>query len=134
MGLEIILVEAKIPFSGKSIGLAAKCMIDRACRPIYRMHDQNHAITVFLFQAGQNNVICLPFQVVYHHIHSLFHYRISSFDQQRTCFSWASDATLQRISLNITRERLIRLYNNRHIIATTVALSFRTLTTPLNSC
>jgi hypothetical protein len=30
MSFEIILLEAKIPFSGKSIGLAAKCMIDRA--------------------------------------------------------------------------------------------------------
>ena len=41
MGLDVNLAEAETPYSGKSIGLAAKCMIDRACKTSIgrEMHD-----------------------------------------------------------------------------------------------
>lgn len=105
MGFEIILLEAKIPFSGKSIGLAAKCMIDRACKPIQRMNDQKHANKISIFRLDRIMLLIYLFRW-----YSIIHIHFSTIEYRHlpnelTCFSWASDARLQTRMFNMLVEQ-----------------------------
>lgn len=106
MGFEIILLEAKTPFSGKSIGLAAKCMIDRACKPIYigliiktmPPYFRLDRIMLFTYLFRWYSIIYIHFPTIeYRHL-----------PNQRTWFSWASDTTLQTSVFNTTYLKSIR--------------------------